>query len=582
MTKRAFLKIGFGVGVLLALAGLGARGSLAPEATSAYYLSGTGAKVHAAGLLVVPADMKSATATLEFTLGRLRPGLFVLDTPGCVKAVSINGIPLSGAEPPCGPVDVTLDGRSVAGGNIVKVGLITNGRAAPLSLKVSPRDPLRLAAGAAVIVGILLAAGSGFWLWGRGRAPVVLLFAGLVGLAGFYNATFPYSFHGNDAEAHLDYIRYLMAHWSLPPADAGWEFFQPPLYYGLLAAWGAFAQALGRGTQAVFGDFETLSWLLYAACLAICWQIARELFTGKDARPKRLLFTALIGALPSFVTFSTRVTNDILLYPLCFLYLLLIQRWWKGGRARDFWLAQLCVGLGLLTKTNAALFLGVTLACVLLKRGAAWRARIGLFAGSVAVVALIGGAPLAYRFGVEGQTHIVGNVHKLQESLRVGNGLENYAVFNPAAVIRQPFNNPWDDSARRQHFWEFYFRSVFFGEVGFGAPMTALASCVVALGLAAGVATAAGFARYGWRDEAVPMAACLCVCLAASLAYRLTEPFSCNQDFRFVLPMAAPLAYFAVRATAFPRSFGRAAAYALWALVAAELAFVALLVFPPA
>jgi hypothetical protein len=52
---------------------------------------------------------------------------------------------------------------------------------------------------------------------------------------------------------HIDYVQYMFTHWSVPPAQGGWEFYQPPLYYFLSALWMQAGQLLGRPLS-VLGD----------------------------------------------------------------------------------------------------------------------------------------------------------------------------------------------------------------------------------------------------------------------------------------------------------------------------------------
>src|SRR3990172_7023155 len=47
----------------------------------------------------------------------------------------------------------------------------------------------------------------------------------------FYVFRTPYSLRSYDAEGHVDYIFYVLTHWSIPPADLAWQSYQPPLYY---------------------------------------------------------------------------------------------------------------------------------------------------------------------------------------------------------------------------------------------------------------------------------------------------------------------------------------------------------------
>ncbi|HEX3044753.1 MAG TPA: hypothetical protein VHY08_08350 [Bacillota bacterium] len=41
----------------------------------------------------------------------------------------------------------------------------------------------------------------------------------------------PYNVREYDVDGHIQYIQYILNHWSIPSRNYGWETFQPPLYY---------------------------------------------------------------------------------------------------------------------------------------------------------------------------------------------------------------------------------------------------------------------------------------------------------------------------------------------------------------
>lgn len=149
-----------------------------------------------------------------------------------------------------------------------------------------------------------------------------------------------------------------------------------------------------------------------------------------------------------------------------------------------------------------------------------------------------------------GKTLTLGN-NGMSDNLRVGNGLENWFTFEPLQMLLHPFNSPWEDSYRRQYFWEFLYRSAFFGEFGFDDSMKPLAAGLLATSLALLLLAAIGMWNefFGNFKHALPIFMVMFFILLAQVWYRLFASFASNQDFRFSVPLVLPLFYFLLAET---------------------------------
>jgi len=160
--------------------------------------------------------------------------------------------------------------------------------------------------------------------------------------------TFPGLF-GYDGFAHFSYIWFLADAGRVPLANAGWEFFQPPLYYFLMSViWKLFAGfdpimrlQIGSGIVALLG-------LVPAFATGV---IVRDFLPGK--RLIHILAVGLMLFLPMHLYSSMFIGNEALTAVLSNAGLLALWFLLK----RDSWqravVLGLCLGLAMLTKFTA-------------------------------------------------------------------------------------------------------------------------------------------------------------------------------------------------------------------------------------
>ena len=127
------------------------------------------------------------------------------------------------------------------------------------------------------------------------------------------------------------------------------------------------AWLIGLGT-AVFGDTEFgvrigafLCWFVTAG---FCFALARDLF-GKGTA---LVTVMLAAVLPFFFLFGFFTTPDAPLTACWAGALFFLERALLAGRARAWWGAGICLGLGMLSKYTIVLLAPATLAFLLLDR----------------------------------------------------------------------------------------------------------------------------------------------------------------------------------------------------------------------
>jgi Flp pilus assembly protein TadD len=216
---------------------------------------------------------------------------------------------------------------------------------------------------------------------------------------------------GYDVAGHVDYVRYILEHKSLPLASDGWEMYQPPLYYLLCAG---VLKSFGLATSQPGGimALRLLGLVFGVAQFALAWGCLRLLFPNHSARP--IWGVVFAAVLPPLLYLSQYISNEAPAAALMSASLYLALRLLKADSLP--WTTcvglGLCLGAALLTKTTAVLLLPVIFGALLWhwfeKRPLSfwqWTLRMGLILGASSVVCGWYYARVWWHFG----TPIVGN-----------------------------------------------------------------------------------------------------------------------------------------------------------------------------
>lgn len=517
------------------------RGALRPEGREEW-------KAFSAVPWEAPAEF--GALEIEITLRRRTPAAtrFALRADDCLEHVSVNGeVPALSAVPPCRPGReqvLDLTGFLRPGENILRFKVRNRGGEAGLALRVSDGDPLLLALRACSLA---LIAGFGVFLalvlrralraWSGTLIGVVVL--GVILRMTYFYVT-PFTLRAHDALAHAQYVRFVLEQGLIPFSDGGWEFFQPPLYYALAAGWWkllALAHADGR----IFPALQFLSLLFSLASFLFAYLAARRIFPSAADRIPLIVSCTALATLPGLVFSASRIGNDVPAQAWAFLAMYLLVRWWQDGRDADWIALAAAAGFGLLTKSSAILVIGAAALCLFLKPGVPLRRALRLACVVILVIAIIAGWYAALRFA-QGDRSLLPNAAGLNATLRVPTTRTSFTVFNPIRLIQVPFNDPWH-GVGGGHFWEYYFRSAFFGEFRHAPALRPLASVIIALALL--LIPFLFFSIFRalreWRRFA-PLLCILAVPLAGQAAIRVLYPFSVLQDFRHTAMVALPAA----------------------------------------
>jgi len=510
-----------------------------------------------------PTRSPTLDVSLAAELHDLRSSLYRFDLRGCLESLEVNGVEVG--EPELRGCSAGESGARAAdlssllrtGRNTLELRIrrpLVGGAFTVHTLDVRPstRDPFVLSLTAALVALICV---YGVFVARRVsvRAEVVAVVVGGVVARALYAIGTGLSARSYDWHGHLVYVSYVAEKLSIPPAQAAWETYQPPLYYALAGAWVRLGSALGRSPGRIFQeDLPTFSFSLSVAALVAGVWAGTLLFPSRAQRRCLLLYGGALAVLPGLVFFSARVSNDTLYHFLAFLFLALLLRFWQLGRTRD-WLALSGVtALALLTKSHSILFVPIAFGCLLVRNGTAVRRKAALAGISVLIIAVMVGWLWVLRFVMEDEQSIVGNVHRFSESMAIEFSPRDFVVFNPLEVVRHPFVDDRVAATRPTLFWEYLFRTAHFGAFRPSdlALVDEMGRALLVLSMMLLVPMALGLWRHArLGSPGFPLCVTTFTLLGAHLAYRFVYPFSFNQDFRFSVLLAVPLSYYTVVGT---------------------------------
>jgi len=499
-----------------------------------------------------------AVATIRLTLARLHATRFQLIPDDCIDDVFVNGEKVEQHGHFCdwrNGRDYDLGSHLREGENSVEVHLYNKKGQGSLEFNLANSDPLLMLSRALLLTSFCALALLIFQRSQRSLAADSLTrgifniwLCGVVIRVIYFYAT-PFWVRAYDWNGHTGYLNHVLQNFSLPTYNSGWQAYQPPLYYFTIASLMSALQGIGLTLPSVTRFSEYVALLLSFGTLALELGCVTILFRGGRFRWGAFFLAGWLATLPALVMFSTRVSNDVLYYFLGAATLYVLLSWWQRKENKKWYIAVILCALSMLTKSNGINLVAVTFSLLLLNGELSLRSRAKMLVLGSGLLFLICGWYYALRFLEEGQPSLVGNIQSNPNGLRVDNSLESFITFNPLEVLATPYNHTWDDRFRRKNFWEFLYRSLFFGEFRLGEPKKFFASFLLLLGYGVLILAGRGFyselrarSRWFW-----PMSLTLVLMVGSLLAVRIQHNISGFADFRYIPLAALPLGYFAAR-----------------------------------
>ena len=225
------------------------------------------------------------------------------------------------------------------------------------------------------------------WLSDQKHICGILLLLGLI-LKMFYAIQVPYDYSPHDlgtfsadgslvSRGHLSYIQYLYLYKKLPDTCFG-QFYQPPLFYII----GAVVLGVNHGINnysAAFEGVQLLNMFFSSVGIIYGYSILRKI--GKKDW-FLVIGTAFLSFCPAFYIIGAEMNNDSLATMFLIMALYYTLCWREKQNVSSILKIALCIGLGMLTKTNVALIafaVGLCFLYMLIKNRAEWKRYIRQF-----------------------------------------------------------------------------------------------------------------------------------------------------------------------------------------------------------
>ena len=186
------------------------------------------------------------------------------------------------------------------------------------------------------------------------RGTIAIMLSGLV----LYYLYLTYTTPGErnyDGPEQIKYLTYIYDNLAIPPSKHCFICHHPPLYYVVAAGALWFFNVVKLIPPNPLG-LMIFSLGIFFAFLVYGARFAR--LYAEDPRVVRIA-TALLVFWPYSFHNSVRVHNDTLATTLIGAGMFYTARWHKEGKGRDLYVAALCAGLGILTKSTALALVAV-------------------------------------------------------------------------------------------------------------------------------------------------------------------------------------------------------------------------------
>ena len=475
----------------------------------------------------------------------------------CLSSAEVNGKPIASPSGNCdffNGYDVHLPtGPDAAGSPPIHLEAKVSNPLAPafdifgLSVRPPRGHPLvvalRLIASAALVGGLYLALRR--WHF----SPIVsLILVASLPVQLLYQSHTPVTERTYDVLGHLQHIEFIAYQGSLPPANYCHECFQPGLYYAVAAAVYSAARTIRIFDPMLVLQFLALAWfwvfLVMSARIALLWfPQQREV----------QLATALLAFWPGGFLHSARVSNDIAMYAFFATCLYFVLNWWKTGSRKHLIVASIVAAFGVLIKTTMMPLIAAIAILILYRMFSerhvpmAWSYYL-----LPLLVMIVGIAVYLVQSSLRGD--IAPPFRDNSAAMYVGNSWKQYLVLNIATYFTSPFVDSIRSGTGREYFWNYMLKSSMFGDFsGWFQKSVQRSLALVMSPLLLGLATLfwIGVARNVSRAarRSLPLLVVIAVSLLSVFAVRFYNPYSGNNDFRYIYPVVIPMVLLIVEGT---------------------------------
>lgn len=387
--------------------------------------------------------------------------------------------------------------------------------------------------GTLAIIALILCTLLAFFLCRRLKIPMGFAFILAIGVAlrlHFSYSLPKYDKFGHDVDGHIAYIQYIAENKAIPHADDCWTCYHPPVYFTAMVPSWNLANVLHLQAS------TTIQWtstLISALILLAGFFALQSILKGKAL----VLATTILAFWPTLILSAPRIGNDQLFYLLHLICLWGSLVYVQKRSGKHLFLAALATLFAYWTKSTAIVSIGIWLLALMIgyfprgiKRPRKWEVAAFVTFGILL-------ASIALRH-VLSPSELIGNAHSLHGKLQVKNSLFHFIYFDIRSFIEYPFTSPWLDEQGRQFFWNYALKTALFGEFTLSRiPIAKTLATIISCSFLGSII----IAIRGLWNKAINKADLLLIAqgtafFAALMFLRFKIPFSCSNDFRYIMP----------------------------------------------
>ena len=348
-----------------------------------------------------------------------------------------------------------------------------------------------------------------------------------------------------DDTGHGAYIFSLYEYGELPDSYVG-QFYHPPLFHFLASVFMRFFEKLhpDADLNAVYGASQLVSCFASCSVLFLVRSLCREL---KCKQEMTCIVMLIVAFCPNFYLLAGRVNNDSMAVALIVFSFLMLVKWYHSRKFSHLIAMAVGIGLGMMTKLNAAIVAfvaGPVMLYVLWQafREKKWKGLLGQYCAFIAVC-----APLGLWYSVRNYTKFkmpFGYVLNLE-----ADGIIDWLYRGDLPFSKRFLSFPWDeftsslycDTTKDYNLPMNIVRTSLFGEFGF-SEMDGIAWRLTYINLLLIVLSVVAMIAVVWKGKKLdPMLRYGCAMLwfaimVSYVVFNIKYPDSCTMDFRYIVP----------------------------------------------
>ncbi len=359
----------------------------------------------------------------------------------------------------------------------------------------------------------------------------------------------------HDWHGHIEMIKYMATHWSLPVPDTGLEFPQQPLYYLLTAP--IFALLMWIGLSEEFAIFILGYISLFSSIVFLIY--AYRFFRVMELSPFGIrVGMAFLAFTPSFIYTGARINNDALVMGLAAMALYYIVRAYKDGFKSYFYASLITVSLLFMTKVSTAGFELLLFATLIIAYLYAQKEQKILIAQRIWYFVWIGGALLGltllrlYLPTEEGvYFHMVNSSGAFPKQILPPLESDYFASFHFLSLIEASQSYVFGADAVRFSLPTYQYGTMFFGEFDYGwlrervSSLQITMQAIYLIGVVFLVGGVVGYLRSIVRSGFELLLVLLATLNGLLIVKFIVDyPSVCNSDFRYLVPSFVLIGFF--------------------------------------